>query len=64
VIRRRYRAGLSNLFKLYIPLADSWQVFDNSGSDEPSEIASGKGSTGQIVNDTDAWRVLKESCSA
>jgi predicted ABC-type ATPase len=41
VVRRRYRAGLENLFKLYIPLADSWQVFDNSGRAELTEVASG-----------------------
>src|SRR4051794_34042485 len=27
-IRRRYAAGLSNLFELYRPIADSWQVYD------------------------------------
>ena len=42
VVRRRYRAGLANLFKLYIPLADGWQVFDNSGPAELTEIASEK----------------------
>jgi predicted ABC-type ATPase len=28
-IRRRYRQSLRNLFHLFIPLADAWQVFDN-----------------------------------
>ena len=32
VIRRRYRAGLRNFFRLYMPLADSWQLFDNSNA--------------------------------
>jgi predicted ABC-type ATPase len=63
VVRRRYRAGLENLFKLYIPLADRWQVFDNSDLGEPTEVASGKGSAVHMVNDVDAWRVIKESCS-
>ncbi|HWB10548.1 MAG TPA: AAA family ATPase [Pirellulales bacterium] len=29
-IRRRYQAGLKNLLQLYVPLADTWQVIDNS----------------------------------
>jgi predicted ABC-type ATPase len=62
VVRRRYRAGLENLFKLYIPLADSWQVFDNSGRAELTEVASGKGSSLHLVSDANAWQTLKESC--
>ena len=30
VIYRRYRAGLSNLFKLYLPVVDYWAFYDNS----------------------------------
>jgi predicted ABC-type ATPase len=30
VIKRRYRAGLLNLFELYIPVCDYWLIFDNS----------------------------------
>jgi len=29
-IHRRYQAGLKNFFKLYQPLADSWQMYDNT----------------------------------
>lgn len=29
-IRRRYKAGLQNLFKLYIPVCDLWMIIDNS----------------------------------
>jgi predicted ABC-type ATPase len=35
-IRRRYRAGIMNLFNLYIPICDYWMVTDNSLS--PMEI--------------------------
>jgi predicted ABC-type ATPase len=31
-IRRRYQRGQRNLIQLYLPLADSWLVFDNSQS--------------------------------
>ncbi len=30
VIRRRWAAGISNLFHIYRPLLDSWVLFDNS----------------------------------
>lgn len=31
-IRRRYKAGIQNLFKLYIPICNYWMVADNSMS--------------------------------
>ena len=37
-IRRRYGAGLRNLFKIYIPLADSYLIYDNSAR-EPALVA-------------------------
>lgn len=40
-IRRRYSAGLKNLLRLYIPLADSWQLVDNSLLTAPRRIAVG-----------------------
>ncbi len=41
-IRRRYEAGLSNFFRLYQPMATTWQLCDNSVSDNPRLIASGE----------------------
>ncbi len=38
VIRRRFDVGLGNLVKLYLPLFDSWLLFDNSTS-HPRTIA-------------------------
>ncbi|MBW4510503.1 MAG: zeta toxin family protein [Scytonematopsis contorta HA4267-MV1] len=32
VIRRRYERGRRNFISLYLPLSDSWMVFDNSSS--------------------------------
>ena len=40
VIYRRYRAGLSNLFKLYMPVVDYWAFYDNSVC-PTNKIASG-----------------------
>lgn len=30
IIRRRYAAGINNLFKLFMPVVDYWAIFDNS----------------------------------
>ena len=38
VVRRRYHGSLVNFFQLYLPLAKTWHVFDNSG-EEPVLIA-------------------------
>ncbi|MDR1083902.1 MAG: zeta toxin family protein [Deltaproteobacteria bacterium] len=40
-IRRRFMAGLKNLFHLYMPVVSSWQIFDNSNADSPVKIAEG-----------------------
>lgn len=61
-IRRRFRAGLSNFFNLYLPLVDTWRVYDNS-TEEPTLIAKG-GSTGTLsVVQPGLWRTItKEYC--
>lgn len=30
---RRYDAGLANLREIYLPIVDSWSIYDNSGSE-------------------------------
>jgi predicted ABC-type ATPase len=61
VVRRRYRSGLANLFRLYIPLADSWQLFDNSDATGPRPIAAGEGRSVRILGDAGIWQTLKET---
>ncbi len=59
-IRRRYHAGLKNLFNLYQPITDSWQLYDNSDSDQLNLIASEiKGNNTRIENNT-IWLKLFE----
>ena len=41
VIARRYKRGIENLFKIYIPLCSEWIFFDNS-KNQIEEIAYGK----------------------
>lgn len=58
-IRRRFRGGIRNFFKLYQPLADSWRVYDNS-SVSPRLIAHGSGLRVELISDELAWCRLKE----
>lgn len=59
IIRRRYDAGLRNFFKLYIPVADSWQMYDNSRMDKPSKIAVRINNRLEITNQA-LWQNLLE----
>jgi len=58
-IRRRFKVGLRNLFRVYAPVVDTWRVYDNSTGTEPELIASG--STGQVrrVPQPELWRSLR-----
>ena len=60
VIRRRYNRGLRNLFELYLPIADTWAVFDNSESGSPVIIATGDGRTKNVVNPS-LWKEMSEA---
>jgi predicted ABC-type ATPase len=50
VVRRRYSAGIKNLFRHYRPVLDRWILFDNSGA-EPKVIAIEATENVQIVDD-------------
>lgn len=58
-IRRRYSAGLRNFFNLYSPLADSWQLYDNSNANALSLIAS-KFNDHLTIKDKLLWEKLLE----
>lgn len=59
-VRRRFGRGLQNFFRLYLPIADSWQIFDNSGARRPRLIASGAGTRVQHVASSPLWRRISE----
>jgi predicted ABC-type ATPase len=61
VIRRRYRAGLRNLFARYLDAVDSWQVYDNADMTGPRMIASRTTGAPPVVEDALAWKGLKEA---
>jgi len=59
VIERRYYRGLHNLFNLYLPLVDEWQVYDNT-TGIPNLIHSKYiGQQGVIFNE-DVWFQIKQ----
>jgi len=47
VLRRRYSAGIDNLFHLYMPIVDYWMIFDNS---QPTRIMVAEGGNGMDNN--------------
>lgn len=59
VIRRRYKNGLINFFRIFESLVDEWIFIDNSG--EPYEIIAQKNSTGVILKNIDKWNKLLET---
>jgi len=50
VVRRRFNKSLTNFFKYYQPLVDSWAIYDNSG-DKPQMIAFEESGRLEILND-------------
>lgn len=49
VIRRRYQAGIENLFNIYLPIVDSWMLVENH-SNPRVVIADGGFEGTQIYN--------------
>lgn len=54
VIERRYKRGIQNLTRLYIPQVDYWIIFDNTK--EPVLIAEGLSLIDFNVNNHDIWK--------
>ena len=59
-IRRRYNAGLKNLFNLYAPIADVWRIYDNSNS-HPSLIAAKINNNPIEIEQPSIWQHLMET---
>jgi predicted ABC-type ATPase len=57
-IRRRYQRGLENFFRLYMPLTDSWEFFDNDNPLQPKLVAMGNG-TMELADDDTLWAKIK-----
>lgn len=57
-VTRRYYRSLHNLFELYIPLADTWMVFDNS-TDKTAKIVAWYSSHHVHIEDKAIWNKIK-----
>ena len=60
VVRRRFVAGLRNLFSVYMPAVDAWTIYDNADVVSPRLVASRAFGADTIVADAEAWESLKE----
>lgn len=55
-IRRRYQSGRRNFIELYLPLADSWEIYDNSG-DNLVCVAESKNQEA-LIYQTKTWEAI------
>ena len=61
-IRTRYRRSVTNLFTLYLPIADSWSVYDNTREGLPQIVARGGDGVSEIVN-LQTWSRMRAEAS-
>jgi len=58
-VRRRFRRSLRNFFHLYLPLADTWTLCDNSGG-ALVDVAYGRANQEPVIVDQARWEHLRE----
>ena len=63
VVYRRFEAGLSNLFNLYMPIVDYWALYDNSNI-PTKHIASGQLGQEPEILDKEKFEMLKTKYQA
>ena len=52
IVRRRYVAGISNLFRIFIPEVDFWNIYDNSQKPRIQIALGGREADTIVFNDT------------
>jgi predicted ABC-type ATPase len=57
-IRRRFDRGIKNLFDLYLPVVDTWRIFDASDK-TPMEIVRYTEDDGEVIFDSNLWEWIK-----
>jgi predicted ABC-type ATPase len=62
-IRRRYRSGLNNFFRLYRPLTTTWTFYDNSAYHDPLLIATGRSKVVEALYQSDLWTNICENAN-
>lgn len=50
--RRRYIAGINNLFNLYAPEVDCWMIYDNSDNPRIAVAQGGRFATTEVLNES------------
>jgi predicted ABC-type ATPase len=60
VVRRRFVAGLRNLFSVYMDSVDAWTIYDNADVVSPRLVASRAVGGAVSIADGDAWKALEE----
>jgi predicted ABC-type ATPase len=63
VVRRRYQRGLRNLFQLYLPLANSWLMCDNS-TGELQLVAEGGLREQTLIHDRELFSIIQRYAGA
>lgn len=63
-IRRRYNRSIRNLFDLYLPIADEWEIFDNSRSEGFRLVAAGEGNAASGIENVESWNLLRSAYDA
>jgi predicted ABC-type ATPase len=58
VIERRYYRGLSNLFRLFMPICDRWMIADNSFG-QLEVVARKQGEFEIVIINPELWEVIK-----
>lgn len=58
VIKRRYVAGIQNLFNLYMNIVDSWSIYDNS-TNPRRKVATGRKSVETEIIDCEIFKQIK-----
>jgi predicted ABC-type ATPase len=61
LVRRRYVGGLRNFYLLYLPIADSWQMYDNGRKAGPRLVAELRtGAASATISNAELWSALLE----
>lgn len=59
IVRRRFVAGLRNLFSVYMHAVDAWTIYDNADVVSPRLVASRAFGAATVIADPQAWESLK-----
>jgi predicted ABC-type ATPase len=60
-VRQRYARSLKNFFHLYLPLVQTWQVYDNSQPGQSRMIAFREVSGAETIADQSLWISMQEA---